>query len=298
MTEDQPRFKKAICGLRKQGYISKNSSEKILELLLNTPQPPQEVKFFQVPAAPNKKAAALAPASALAKPKKVVDNSPERLEYLTQHLNLPPDKAQELVSQLALNDIRGTHDKLIQYVGKQLSRELIKANPELLLYRKEELLADYLQAVKKMQARMIRHPELENKYGLVNNLSTYSHIEKLLELKERLEKEIAPGKEEKDLADKFDLEQYKDSLLEKANLIPEVVRAITTGKNGGFIGEKYAPKEYFRKNANNRVNPGLMDRNYGDTFDQMEKMGALVPSFSIILPPYLEKKRQSLLNKL
>ncbi len=257
--EQQERYQKNLRQLRQKKYISGKLEGKLVELILNPPRlyTPLEAR------APS--TATITPARVPTQPKR---KSIE--DYLLDPLKLSAAEARKYAYALTLEQVEDLYDKLALRVGEQAA-ELLRFNPEILLYREQGILATYLKVLQQVVTKIGTSPALQEHYGIASNLGIYSRLENLLELKRELYKTAAP----EEAAPAFDLETYKSKLLKQAGLDVEVTRAIAESKNKFYIGEYYMPMQYFRKNAYGKA-PEKMDLMFPETFERLKREGAIV----------------------
>lgn len=211
----------------------------------------------------------------------------EREEYLRVIFGLN-GKTAELYSQVSsLEDLRHLNKELAQIVGEEQTRALIKNNPDILAYPSRNLLTRYLAnltvVIEHLHQEKEKTPSLEKEFGLENNFGVYSSLDSLLHLKENLFQRTGYHS---NTEDNFDVEDYKTKLLERTELYPPMVRALTEGKNSMFKGEYYMPKMNFRKNALGRVSQREIDEHFETTFEAMIKQGAIYLKAKTHKPTY------------
>src|SRR3989338_9455516 len=158
-----------------------------------------------------------------------ISNDPkETLDYLTDLFGLSYEVAEKYAPKVSLTEIIDLHDKLATRIEKEYITELIKENPEILVYKQTGNLGNYLKLLKQVQTRISQEPEKEDglrkEFGIEENLPAYANLEELIELKNELynrtenqkkEDETAENKEEekRKLFAKYSLLHRNDSLL-------------------------------------------------------------------------------------
>lgn len=205
----------------------------------------------------------------------------ERNEYMAVLFGLGDSVAKNYLEKVTVEQLDDLHRALKEVVGEENISLLTQYNPDILLYPAENRWGRYLRTLTVVLGRIRKNGssgiDLEERFGLKNNVERYADLEKLLELKAELFRssgayaEVAAPADEKE----FDLEQYKDRLLQKAGLDSEMVRAFTEGKSSHFKGENYFAEEYFRKNAHGKVSYQKLGRLFRPVFEEMVRQQAI-----------------------
>ncbi|MDO8656333.1 MAG: hypothetical protein Q7K45_03780, partial [Nanoarchaeota archaeon] len=287
-------------GLCRERYITRENADTIVRLL----SPRQEVQAFPILSSPARRKTP-PPIS-----KQIVTRSrstkEERLEYLTVLFNLDVEPATHIADNATLEQLEEMQSEMKNMLGENYFLKMVTINPAILLYPAENVFTKYHRTLSLVVGRIKRNGDreiLEQRFGVESNLERYVSLEKLTQLKQELlatTGEYAPAPMQTEAV--FDLEEYKDKLLMKAEMNVPVVRAYTHGKTALFKGEYYIPREYFRKNATGKVPANILDNNWEDVFDEMVRLKAITkkpkdasplyrlnPHINEIINPYLRE---------
>ncbi len=180
-------------------------------------------------------------------------------------------------------EMENLKEQLLSIVGGKYGTRLCRAAP-LETYQQERVLTKYVSAVAAIQREIEgrKDPDMERSFGIAHNFRRYTTLDGVLALKRQLFTALygVPLEDDKKGTAGFDLEAYKDLLLQHAGLEVEVVRAYTEGKNATFRGEsKHAPRRHWKNNAAGKIGRELQERfdAQGDgMFDELVKLGAVV----------------------
>lgn len=275
LKEQKERLRAAVEGFRREKYLTSLNQRTLMELLFT-----EEATVIQQPASlPRREEQAQRPSSPEAPPGE--ESSPEGCKaYLLREFLLNEDTADNYAARVRLQEAEMLHRELERVVGEEYAILLINDHPDILLYPAEGILNKYVSTIQRVLKEVKRGnrngKSPEEELGMEKNLSQYSCLENVLALKQRL----CAGKQVSESATSggetaFDLEGYKDQLLQKAGLDLDIVRAFTEGKTALFKGEFYVPQEYFRKNAIGKVERQKLDLLGESVFNRMVRAKAI-----------------------
>ena len=170
-------------GLCREKYITRDNADTIIRLL----SPRQEVQDLPIrPSSARGRTPAPVPEQIVTRSKSTKE---ERLEYITAVLKLPREKAQTYADHITLQQLNELHQGMNDTLGDEYARKIIQANPGVVLYPSENLFTKYLTTLQVVQGRIRSNgdkEELEEKFGIKNNVLKYASLEQLLELKRQL----------------------------------------------------------------------------------------------------------------
>ena len=169
--------------------------------------------------------------------------------------------------------------ELMSIVGEEYATTLLR-RINVASYETAGMLGTYLRTARRIQEEIGKNPRgLTKKYGPnTKNVEKYASLDALLRMKEELFKEIRLYQQSASTATtSFDVEKYKDKLLELAGLDVAIARAYTEGKNGRIVGENnYMPRRHFKSNAKRKAPPDKFYQQGDEVFDELVRKGAMV----------------------
>lgn len=270
-------LRKSIATLKKKGYIKPSQGRDLLEYLFpkkrkKQKREPSKVSTPEVVEGQTAKTKSKRRKSC--KPEKPLFSIQERKEYLQLYFQLSHETARRYAFKYTLEEVDRTHERLANSLnkdnidGKVLAASLIRLNPEILDYSSKRIMTKYITTIKLMQEEIERDyaktEELEKEFGITENLREYSDLEKLLELKRglfsRTEKE-------------FDIEGYKQRLLEETDLDEEITRALTEGRNRSL--RRYVTRNRFKNKMKGKVSRAKV-RLFDEEFNKMIEGKAII----------------------